>query len=177
MPFCQSCGTQITTKAAFCPECGAPSASSQKTNFTDTPNTDKSLSPQVKVSENNEQALFWAKQVVMLFIWQGLSVLKGAASAEPYLRNNLDFFIETIVITILVMAVTYIFLVVKGVKENNANYVLITAIFFTVLFALGLPLNDYSYSNNNFWDWLGIFVPLIQMAVTYKLYFTLLKSV
>ena len=150
----------------------------KKTNFTDTPNTDKSLPPQVKVSENNEQALFWAKQVVWAFVWIGLSVIRGAEGIDSVERNlRFDFIIFTCVVIIFIQAVTFIFLVVKGVKENNANYVLITAIFFTVLNVLGLFLHDYSYSNNNFWDWLGFFVGLIQVAVMYKIYFTLLKSV
>jgi hypothetical protein len=177
MPFCTSCGEQITTNAAFCHECGAPSAGSQKAYFTDTPNTYQSLPSQVKVSENIEQALFWSKQVVWAFLLIGLSVTKGAEGIDSIERNlRFDFIISTYAFIILLMAVTYIFLVVKGVKENNANYVLITAIFFTVLSVLGFFLDDHSFSNYNFWDWLGFFVGLIQVIVMYRIYFTLLKS-
>ena len=155
MSFCKSCGVQVATKAAFCSECGAP----------------------VEVSENFKQALFLSKQVMWAFLFLLLALNKGSEGIDSVERNlRFDMIILNVVIVIFITVLTYIFLVVKGVKENNPNYVLFTAIFFTVLSVLGFFLDDHSFSNNNFWDWLGFFVGLIQVVVIYRIYFILLKS-
>ena len=168
MSFCQSCGTQITSEAAFCAKCGAPSSNSQNTSLPVTAITDQSLPTQINDSDTNKEALKLANQVVLAFIWMLLCDFKGADGKNVF--NDIGIYI--LIYTVL-MAITYFCVVVKGIKENKTNFVMITTILLTLLYVVSLVGSDQS--NNNFFDWLNIIVGFIQVGLLYRVY-TLLKS-
>lgn len=161
MSFCPSCGTQTTSQAAFCTKCGAPSASSQNES-TPQPSLKSSL-------KENKEALNLANQVVLAFLWSFLCEFKGYD--RVFVQENAVFFIA---FGLVLMAITYFSVVVKGVKEAKENFVLIPAILLAVLMVLGLVVAE-DLASNNFYDWLSDIIGVIQVLVLIRVY-TLVKA-
>jgi cytochrome bd-type quinol oxidase subunit 2 len=92
-----------------------------------------------------------------------LCEFKGADAAEAF--KNIPIYI---VAPLVAMAVTYFCVVIKGVKESKANFVLIPAILMAVFYVWALVGSDQS--NNNFFDWLSYIIGFIQVGILYRVY-------
>ena len=167
MPFCSACGSQLKLESVFCSQCGSPSGSSDESKFSKNI-SQTALSSNATTGVVNKEALTLANQSVLAFLWMFFCEFKGADAADAF--KNITTYI---VVFLILIAITYFFIVIKGVKESKSNFVLIPAIILLVIYVAALFLTDQS--NNNIFDWLSYVVGFIQVGLLYRIY-SLLKS-
>jgi hypothetical protein len=108
-------------------------------------------------SQNQKEALKYANQAVLAFIFMFFCEVKGS---DPSSRQDIGI---TIAIFLIMMAIIYFCVVVQGINKLKPNFVLIPTVVLAIIYLLGLAVGA-DMASNNFYDWLGYVIALGQIC-------------
>jgi hypothetical protein len=108
-------------------------------------------------SQNQKEALKYANQAVLAFIFMFFCELKGS---DPSSRQDIGI---TVAIFLIMMAIIYFCVVIQGVNKLKPNFVLIPTVVLALIYLFGL-VEGPDMASNNFYDWLSYVLALGQIC-------------
>lgn len=108
-------------------------------------------------SQNQKEALKYANQAVLAFIFMFFCELKGS---DPSSRQDIGI---TVAIFLIMMAIIYFCVVIQGVNKLKPNFVLIPTVVLALIYLFGL-VEGSDMASNNFYDWLSYVLALGQIC-------------
>jgi hypothetical protein len=172
MSFCPNCGTQQTTGAKFCNNCGQAASNG---NVVEQPAknrvpTSNSSSNRTLDGESKKEALQLSNAFFSTFV---IEFLLMKFQAEGSLKDIAGEDGSTILVIIfgmfaLIIGATYFAVRIQGVNKGKSAWVLGTLLVFAAL--TGYSLVDNNFSNYNWADWASELVGAAQLFLLYVIY-------
>ena len=158
MAYCSSCGTTVLADATFCGKCGTPVSNQAEAISHAENNVQPSLQvAQSPSSQNQKEALKYANQAILAFIFMFFCDVKGS---DPSSRQDIGV---NIAVWLIVMGIVYFCVVIQGVNKLKPNFVLIPTVVLAILYLLGTAMAS-DMASNNFYDWLSYILALGQIC-------------
>lgn len=158
MAYCSSCGVKVLADATFCGQCGKPvSDQTENININEINVLSEPQATQPSSSQNQKEALKYANQAILVFIYMFFCDVKGS---DPSSGQEIG---TTIAIYLALMGVIYFCVEIQGIKKSKPNFVLIPTIVLAILYLLGLVAGS-DMASNNFYDWFSYILALVQVC-------------